>query len=715
MTQTIRPFTPLGEVEAQERLRQFIEHYRPLALLLPNVANFEENSWDLRGLYFQAVQGNSKLGVCFTKQVAGRKERERGPLDQPFLTFTKAYVLHLIGTNNWSTHSPLASFWLPVLRCVEHELIVARQTEPPCITALTEDVCEAINASIRNGAWNAATKYQLCLILNQLVVNLQDLGLCIRRFTWKGVIPRHVDNRQKVGPEGDKARVNMLPTPEAMSAMAYCFARAESPREKWVSAINGLLSPRPARLGECWFLRENYFVDLEVQGQKRFGLRWWPQKHAKPLIKEFLANDPFVPVIRQAFDWLIEISAPARALAKWYEDNPGRIFLPPNLENLRGKAILTVAEAAAIRNVAAKGFLHSNNWARRRGLVPVIDPGTGEMGIRFKDLERAALSDLPNGFPWFNRGKNLKYSDMIILTREGEFHPNCTTSSIMFALPNVATYYRALDVMVDRHELAEKDGSAVRIRSHQFRHKLETVAFSNGVARSWMNREAGRAHISQEESYDDRTDAERVAQTRIVSVQRSVYGEVMAFEPKRPMTYEETLAGIEAAKRTGYAHITDKGCCIHNFVDKACTEFRDCLFCEDHICIKGIPEWDRNILAACDAEEANFLHATEAAEQGRYGVREHIEGLLLPRVVYCRQVKSLINNPAVPKFSVFKHAPRQDPYDPVVNGIRLHVECGRKEGRDRAWLDRLEHALEKLQSIRKHHPEILFLFGGSDE
>lgn len=712
MTRIITPFKPLGVAESQDRLRRFVDHFRPQAALIPHVSNFDENAWDLRGLVFQASHGNSKIRARFTKLAAGKQERAIEPFGEPFLSFAKAYTLHLLSKNNWSSHGPLSGSWIPVLRFVEHELSAVRPTEPPCITALTEDVCEAVNATIRDRELNPSLKSGLCNTLNKLVTDLQDLGLCTRRFTWKGMVGSYERHNQKVGPEGDRAREAMLPSVEAMGALAYCFSIAERKRDKWVSSINAILSPRPARIGECWFLREDYSVDFEIQGQKRFGLKWWPQKKAKSVIKEFLADDPFVPVIRKAFASLIEISAPARAIAKWYEVNPGRIYLPPDLEYLRGKTMLTMAEVAAIRGVTAESVRALDGWFRTKGFSRRFDPASGNRIFLFEDLERAVLSELPQGFPWFDRKRNLKYSDALILIRIREFHSHLQPSPTMFALPSAGYYYRALDAMMDEHGMVEKDGSPIRLRSHQLRHKLETVAYSKGVARAWMNTQAGRARTSQEERYDNRTDAEMVTQTSVVSVRRNVYGEVVAFEPNRPKTYDETLADIEAAKRTGYAHITDKGCCVHNFVDKPCTEFRDCMFCDDLICFKGIPEWDRNILAACNTEEANFLHATEALENGMYGVREHIEGSLLPRVLYSRQVKKLLDNPEIPPFTFFKHALKADPYDPVVNGMRLHIELGRKEGRDGAWLEMLERAIEKLQGIRSQRREVSFLDGG---
>ena len=122
-----------------------------------------------------------------------------------------------------------------------------------------------------------------------------------------------------------------------------------------------------------------------------------------------------------------------------------------------------------------------------------------------------------------------------------------------------------------------------------------------------------------------------------------------------------------------------------------------------------MPLWDRNILAECATEEESLLNAMEAARRGLYGVKEHIEEMILPRVAYCRSVKAFLNNPQHPRGAEFGHAPMDEPYDPVANALRHHAELGQKKGLDVAWV---EGALERLQSIRSTSSERPFLNDG---
>ena len=695
MNAVITGFQPLGVVEATERLRQFVTHYRPIATALPCVNSFKEDAWDLRGKYFHAAAGNSKLSIRFMKLAENQKQATES-FDQPFLDFAKAFSLHLIATNDWSSVSNLQLNWVPLLRLVEHGLRTARPSEAPCITALTEEVCEAVNAAIRARDAVPKKKSRYCMTLNRMVTILQNLGLCHRRFSWTGMVVKSDGySYTKAGSQGEQALMEMLPSSEAMGSIAYCFGHAEGTRERWVSAINGLLAGQPSRLGECWFLRPDWYVERELEGFKEFGLRWWPEKKAKPDTKWFLLDDPFVSVFRQATAWLMEISSPAREIAKWYEKHPDRVYLPPELEHLRDKELLTVAEAASLHGQQGRGFLGKTRWTRRKGLQPVLDPVTGKRGIRFADLEKAILSDLPHGFPWFHRGKGLKHSEMLVILRKGEFHTKGAISPTMFAVPCRTTYYKALDAMVDRHGLVEANGSPVRIRSHQFRHALETAAYKAGVERAWMNRLAGRTRTSQEESYDDRTDAEKLAQTTGLSVRQRMFGVLEAAEPNRPLTHAEIMAEVELAKRTGYAHVTGKGLCGHDYTESPCRHFRDCLFCEDHMCIKGVPMWDVNIRAACAQENENLSNALEAQHRGMFGVKEHINNLLLPRALVSRDYLAILEDSKVPGGTEFKHIP-QEAYDPITQALRNHADLERKAGRDAAWVERV---LEKIEAV----------------
>jgi len=704
----ITAFQSLGEIEVGERLRQFVEHYRPLATALPCVKSFEEDSWDLRGKYFVAGAGNKKLSIRFLRLAVNQRYATE-LFEQPFLVFAKAYALHLMATKIWNSPSTLQRIYIPTLRYIEHGLRMARPSEAPCITALTEDVCEIANAAIRANDGSDIMKYNRCLCLNELAESLQDLGLCSRRFSWSGMAVVPQDTRYHVGADGDKLREEMLPSLEAIGAMAYCFEHAERPSEKWVSAINGLLSGQPARLGECWFLRPDWCVELEIQGHKQFGLRWWPRKKAKPLVKTFLLDDPFVPVFRQAIEWLLEISAPARKMATWYEKHPDMVYLPPELEHLRKKEFLTVAEAASLRGCQEELFLRKSSWARGKGLQLVLNPTTGNMGIRFADLEKAIVSDLPHGFPWYHRGKGLKHRDMLLLLREGEFNSVTPPSLTMFVESSDNTYYRALDSMVCRHGLVEADGSPVRIRSHQFRHILETTAYKAGVDRAWMNRWAGRARTSQEESYDDRTDAEKLAQSSGLSVRQRIFGALDSCEPNRPLSHTEIMIEVQVAKRAGYAHITDKGLCLHDYTEGPCRHFRDCLFCLDHRCIKGVPTWNSNIRAECAATEENLSNALEAERRGLFGVKEHIQNLLLPRALVCRDYQALLDSPERADGTEFRYISHGETYDPITNTLRNHAELGRKAGLDVAWVNR---ALEKISSIHVKCTQRPFLSDG---
>ena len=113
------------------------------------------------------------------------------------------------------------------------------------------------------------------------------------------------------------------------------------------------------------------------------------------------------------------------------------------------------------------------------------------------------------------------------------------------------------------------------------------------------------------------------------------------------------------------------------------------------MCIKGVPMWDVNIRAACAQENENLSNALEAQHRGMFGVKEHINNLLLPRALVSRDYLAILEDSKVPGGTEFKHIP-QEAYDPITQALRNHADLERKAGRDAAWVERV---LEKIEAV----------------
>ncbi|KAB0264190.1 hypothetical protein [Microvirga brassicacearum] len=104
----------------------------------------------------------------------------------------------------------------------------------------------------------------------------------------------------------------------------------------------------PQRQGEITTLPTNCITSVydEKKGRERLGLRWRPSKGAAPLTK-LAVTEGWEPITTDAVSRLSTIGRTARAAAKWYQENPDQLYLPPGTEHLRGQPV-TFLEIADI-------------------------------------------------------------------------------------------------------------------------------------------------------------------------------------------------------------------------------------------------------------------------------------------------------------------------------------------------------------------------------
>ena len=102
-----------------------------------------------------------------------------------------------------------------------------------------------------------------------------------------------------------------------MLALAECFQKADTVKDRYWSSVIALLMFAPGRGGEL----RDLTVDSLHEEDGRLAVKWFGEKGFGETLK-------WVPremeaVVREAFQRLIEIGRPARQAAKFAYDNPG--------------------------------------------------------------------------------------------------------------------------------------------------------------------------------------------------------------------------------------------------------------------------------------------------------------------------------------------------------------------------------------------------------
>jgi len=682
----IVPFVPPSS-EAAENIAAFIDQFRPLAAKLPCTDSFDSNYWDLRGAgsIKEASTGNNRLGLRFTKLNLKKQRSENRPLDQPLRDVAKAFTLKKLAENSPKSRGQLAEP-LVLFRYLEAGLLAMDMKAS--VEFLTPDVLDEVNLTIRMSRNCGGRKYALCSSLNKLVEEFQECGLIRIRFDWQGVAVVPNWNSSRVGKEHDRARAEKLPTELEMQAVGHVFHHAELPRHRYPIAMAAILSGQPGRIGEVLSLPVNCAFDDEREGKKIFSLRWRPEKGGKPMTKNFsYATCPWIPYFKTALAWLLEISEPARKIAKWYEDNPTKLHLPEHLEHLRSKEYLSLEEVADILQVAAP---RSSSNFHKKVLISRKIPLHGGLGnahtVRFEDVEHSVLARLPMGFPVMDRASGLKYSEALCLIRDYEF---CNTrkcddspSHTMFSVPNIGFVRRLLDKAFDDFGRTNDNHEPIRIGTHEFRHRWCTRAEEAGIWRSFNNAMSGRLKISQANAYDH-MDADHLIKVKAENLKDEgrLFGEILAFTPKEPLYLHEVERQIEELGMLMAIVVTEYGICRNNFVQSPCDYHLDCLNCRNHICIKGLPVRTENIRKRLALQEKALSLARVALENGDYGVEDHIQNTLEPNAQRLRAIVTILDDPRFKLGTeiLLANCPSNHP---ITKALQLRINTLKEQGLD---------------------------------
>jgi hypothetical protein len=635
-------FKPRRELGAQANLQEFTTLCRDRLTIFGEQLEFDEDLWDLTESI--PLKGkNGALRVAFSSW-ATANERTPVPLPKPFLAFAKSYFRYQHG--------------LRPAKAVGHRVAALR-----ALCAALEEYGSADPVATDAGVLNRAAQfvaehfsksagYRVGSQLELLAAFMDDNHLCAVPLHWKNPISRPPESGGRVGVEFDTLRNKRLPSAFALDTLARAFVAATEPQDAIITSIAAILCSAPDRVNEVLSLR----VDCEVRQERpglpaAYGLRYWPSKGADPMVKWVVPS--MASIVVEALHRLRQHTAEAREVAAWYEAHPTSLFLPPHLEHLRGRPDLSMAEVGEILFIeaATSGY----GWCWKNG-VPTQGRGS-EKTAAFEDLEQAVVAMLPRGFPVLDPETGLRYSQALCIARRNAFHGQrgtyrCLIDAVDQGIVSTGLGNRSkhgFRSVFDRLGFCEADGSPVAIRSHQFRHYLNTLAQAGGMSELDIAKWSGRADVRQNSAYNHVSDrdvqarikelkgdnaesfTQLVAQTRVNLIPRAKFAEL----------------NIQAA------HTTDLGFCAHDFAMSPCQLHIDCVNCNEQVCIKGDEVGEANARAK-QAETTVLLHEARAADaDGFYGASRWVQHqqLTLERL---SQLVGILDDPRIPRGAVIR-------------------------------------------------------------
>lgn len=615
-------FQPKSQQDAKANLVDFIEFakgLKPLGIDQP----FESNEW-AAGQATHLRQGNKKNSMNFTQllEIDGKLQKGKqlksslNLMEEPFLSFAKAIVCYSYSL------APSSSIKRNLYALRHLHIALLNVTGSLCPSGITPDV---LNLTCQLLMETYKAPYSHGVALQTIYATMVEAHLVSIPTVWKSFLPKPIGNRRS-GREFDASRDKKLPNPAALDALAYIFNNPKDNGDIAVTSVSAILLCDPDRIVEVitgpldCIAREG--VDVKGNPLPGLCLRWYPAKKGDPLLKPVIPS--MAEVARRAIGNLRKLGAPARELARWYENNPVRIYLPPHLEHLRSKPLLSKEDLNAILFDCKRPINSMFEWVKshmpKYRTTRETQKRPNEAYILFADFEKVVLSMLPAGFPVINRITGVKYSEALCICRAGELNDAppylCVLQPISYdQIANRLVGLKTQQSIFDKHGLTDEKGGSLFIRSHMLRHYLTMVGKAGGLSDVESNKWRGSANASHLRTYSNISDRDVLANIRNAIAQNKPELGPLANMDNRMFINRAEFANIRVIS----AHTTDLGHCLHDFATLPCQLHGDHINCNEHVVIKGEVEQEKN-LRCLQAETCSLLlKAKTAMSEGEYG------------------------------------------------------------------------------------------------
>ncbi|MDZ7585563.1 MAG: integrase [Thiobacillus sp.] len=637
-------FIPRAELDAEANLQGFIDACRTQLTAFGSQLRFDDNVWDVTDTVKLKGKNHAIRLVFSTWETVN--DKVPAPMPEPFLSFAKAYMRYQQALR------PVVSLGNRITALRALEAALSERGRGVSVTSVGPEVLNRA-AQLTKEKFADRVSYRIGGQLEMIAGFLTDKGLMSVPSVWHHPIRRPCDTA-RVGKEFDEQRKAKLPSPAALSALAHAFQLVTEPADVLVCSAAAILCSAPDRINEVLSLELDCEVSQKIPstGADAYGLRWRPSKGAPPMVKWVAAT--MADVVRQALANIRKVTEDARAVARWYETHPGKIYLPPHLEHLRGRESLSMSELADVLFVKVVNRTVAREWCISNGLAMV--KSNGKLSVAFIDVEASVLAFLPRGFPEANSESGLNYSNALFLIQRNAFHADRATYRGVIELIEQGDIYSRLGArsgtgiksIFDRLGFAEDDGRHICITSHQFRHYLNTLAQAGGMSELDIAKWSGRMDVGQNNAYDHTSDRDVVASYLEVAEEEHTDGS-LARPCRAPLIPRDEFTHLNITA----SHTTEFGYCIHDFSMLPCQIHRDCINCDKQVCIKGEEFREANIRRHREETRELLVAANAANAEGDANANRWVEHqqTTLERL---DQLCSILDDPRVPKGAVIQ-------------------------------------------------------------
>ncbi|EFL4052544.1 integrase [Escherichia coli] len=618
-------FKPKATLTAEENLRVFISKCRDQLTVFGSDLNWGAPVWPNIIVF-------AKLGMTTRKPIQGEVQ------DPAFIDFAKAYFRYQQGHHPTGAKNESKAF-----RTVEAALLQVNGNAN--INGLSISVLDEA-AELARQHYSDGSAYYCGREIERLakfVVENQLVSCAVQN--WVNPIKR-ADDKNKTGREAKKNREEKLPSDIALNALAEIFANDPiDGRDIFTTSVFAMLMSAPSRISEVLALPADCEVfETDRDGIERYGWRFFAGKGYEGDIKWI--PTVMVSVAKTAVARIKMLTENARQLAKWIESHPNRFYRHANCPDVADDEPLTAEQSCMALGLVSESKKQCRSSLYNRGLAHKDRVHT------LRSLWEHTLARLPDDFPWFDKDKGIKYSNALFALNVNQFHGNRGCLPVELHKPTNNFFNSDLTPRLalkgkhtsifDRHRYHAVNGEPVKLTSHQARHLLNTIAQRGGLSNLEIAKWSGRADVKQNRTYNHMTEYELVGMAERLDSSKALFGPAGEVAKHFPVTMLEFNTLEHAA-----VHVTEYGYCVHDYTIGPCEKFRDCINCNEQVCIKGE---DTEILDRIKKRlvtlEQMLCIADEAVESGEMGADRWYQ-YHKKTVTRLRELVAILENPDI--------------------------------------------------------------------
>ncbi|HTJ77835.1 MAG TPA: hypothetical protein VL357_02470 [Rariglobus sp.] len=639
--------TEPDSADREANFEKYVERgKRSLAL---NGIEWESTSWRFHGDDPVAKKNNAHRSyqneLMFANRATSKKGSSRLKMEarvamrQPFLDFARANIrLH---AESSSPNITILRKRMAVLAILEELLIEdTGEANPTGLSVAHFDRAEKqLLAEFAIG-----TAYKMSGLLADIGATVDRYRIGTQQVRYATRIKRPNDG-DELTPEGQSAGAEKMVSEDALRALAEISCNPDTFQKKLIIRILDLLVCGGFRAGEvltlpldCWVEETNDTPRVDSSSGasvSNCGIRYGAKKNRQLEVK-WLPHAA-VPLAKRAIADLTELCRPAREMAAWMDVNPGRLF---QLHNYAPDTELTMVAAMETLKVRHEGrvsqFVTQNQISvTKRGVNLFALVSDLESALRKRYIHESLFT--------LTSGKQQFLSESLIVIFENALHAK---RGVLEFLPRQLTYsvfsasvcltdgqlndrlkkgVKRFDILAGKVDSA---GNPLRVKSHEFRHWLNTLAANEGVSDLDLAQWMGRHDLRQNEAYKHLKASTRTAIAREMVLDGRAEGSIAR-------TARTINDPVERAKyvesRIQAAHVTPYGMCAHNFAAAPCTRHLNCLSgatgrgCGELLRTKGSEDERAELKKLKKETEENLEKAKSAMAEGDYGSSQWIQ------------------------------------------------------------------------------------------